>query len=148
MSPRERLLDGVTACLARIRVDNGYNTDAGAEVTTELGQVPEGATAALSATIVRQARASEIGKARTHRLTEVGVAIKVPARHDNAQAQLDGAVADIEQAMEPSRENLARFPGGYEYPQYAEMRPLNPEQGSSAGWIGALVVYQSHIPIR
>ena len=148
MSPREQLLEGVTGCLAKILIASGYNTDAGLEVTTELGQVPDDATAALSATIVRQARAAEAGKARSHRLTEVGIAIKVPAGLADAQAQLDCAVSDIEQAMEPHRENLARFPTGYEYPQYAEMRPLIPEQGVSAGWIGALVVYQSHIPIR
>lgn len=148
MSPRKILLDGVVACLEQIRTADGYNTDSGGEVTTELYQVPDDAVAALSATIVRQARSSDAGKARTHRLTEIGVAIKVPAGADDAQAQMDRAVADVEQAMEPTRANLARFPAGYEYPQYSEMRPLNPEQGLSAGWIGALVVYQSHIPIR
>lgn len=148
MSPRETLLAGVTGCLSAIAIADGYNTDAGAEVTTELGQVADDATSALSATIVRQFRATDPGKSRTHRATEVGVVIKVPAAFDNAQAQLDAAVSDVERAMEPTKANQARFPVGFEYPQYAEMRPLNPEQGSSAGWIGALVLYQSHIPIR
>lgn len=148
MSPREILLDAVIACLAQIAIADGYNTDAGAEATKELGQVEDDATAALSATIVRQARAADAGKARSYRLTEVGVVIKVPATAANAQAQLDAAVSDVERAMEASRENQARFPAGYDFPQYSEMRPLNPEQGLSAGWIGALVLYQSHIPIR
>lgn len=148
MSPRERLLDAVLACLQQIAVAAGYNTDAGATATSELGQVPDDATSALSGTLVRQARATDPGKARTHRLTEIGVVIKVPTAGDDAQAQLDAAVSDIERAMEPTRENQARFPAGYDFPQYAEMRPLNPEQGASAGWIGALVLYQSHIPIR
>ena len=148
MSPRETLLAAVVECLTAIAIADGYNTDAGALATTELGQVADDATAALSATLVRQVRATDPGKARTHRLTEIGVVIKVPVSFDNAQERLDLAVSDIERAMEATPANQARFPCGYDYPQYAEMRPLNPEQGAAAGWIGALVLYQSHIPIR
>ncbi len=148
MSPRKTCLTAVLGCLQQIKAADGYHFDAGANATLELGQVPDDATSALSATIVRQFRATDPGKARTHRATEIGIVIKVPTAGDDAQAQLDLAVADVERAMEPTRENQARFPAGYDFPQYSEMRPLNPEQGLSAGWIGALVLYQSHIPIR
>jgi hypothetical protein len=146
MSPRETMLDAMVACLAQIAIADGYNTDAGALATKELGQVDPEAAASLTVTVLRQAKATDAAVLRTHRLTELGVAIKVPAPYEQEQAWLDKAIADVERAMDPAG-NRFRFPNRYRFPDYQEMRPLIPEK-DGAGWIGALLVYQTHIPIH
>lgn len=146
MSPRKNMLDAMVACLAQIAVAGGYNTNAGALVTTELGQVDVDADASLTVTVLRQSKATDPAVLGTHRLTEIGVAIKVPTQMDQEQAWLDKAIEDVERAMKPEG-NRYRFPNGYRFPDYQEMRPLIPEK-DGAGWIGALLVYQLHIPIH
>jgi hypothetical protein len=145
VSPRDTLLAAMVDCLSAITIANGYHTDAGAHVARELGQVADDAVASLTVAIARQARATDAALVRTHRLTELAVAIKVPADQDAAQARLDEAVADVERAMDPAT-GRAKFAVGIAFPQYVEMRPISPEAGMK--WIGALVLYQTHIPIR
>ena len=146
MSPRAALLDAVMACLVQIRIADGYATDSGALATTELDQIEPDAAASLSTFVLRQARATEPALVRTHRLTEVGIAIKVPTGLSDAQARMDAAVGDVERAMDPVAAR-PRFAVGTAFPQYVEMRPLAPEDGTK-GWVGALLVYQTHIPIK
>lgn len=145
-SARDQVLAATVTCLSAIRTADGYNTDAGALVTREPGQVRDDATSALSVTIGRQQRATEPALVRTHRLTDLSIVIKVPTDLDNEQARLDQAVTDVERAMDPAS-GAPRYPNGIAFPQFAEMRPLHPEK-DSAGWIGALLLYQTHIPIR
>ncbi|CAD0339539.1 hypothetical protein CFBP498_26650 [Xanthomonas hortorum pv. vitians] len=141
-SPRERLRAAVGACLQRISVANGYQTDAGASFTLEPGQVDEDAAAVITVLVAKQQRASESALVRTHRLTTVVIVAKVPAPLDTAQAQLDALVSDIELAM---ADQQFRYPPGMQCPQYVSMEPVKPEAGMS--WVGALLTYQSHIPI-
>lgn len=141
-SPREALRSAVGACLQRISVPNGYQTDAGATFTLEPGQVDEDATAVLTVLVTKQERASDAALTRTHRLTTLVIVIKVPAPLDTAQARLDAAVADVELAM---ADQQFRYPPRMQYPQYVSMEPVKPEAGMS--WVGALLTYQSHIPI-
>lgn len=141
-SPRETLRVAVGACLQRISLADGYQTDAGATFTLEPGQVDEDATAVLTVLVAKQERASDAALIRTHRLTTLVIVIKVPAPLDTAQARLDAAVADIERAM---ADQQFRYPPGVQFPQYVSMEPVKPEAGMS--WVGALLTYQSHIPI-
>ncbi|RFF51730.1 hypothetical protein [Xanthomonas campestris] len=141
-SPRETLRVAVGACLQRISIADGYQTDAGATFTLEPGQVDEDATAVLTVLVAKQERASDAALIRTHRLTTLVIVIKVPAPLDTAQARLDAAVADIERAM---ADQQFRYPPGVQFPQYVSMEPVKPEAGMS--WVGALLTYQSHIPI-
>ncbi|MGV7185704.1 hypothetical protein [Xanthomonas axonopodis] len=141
-SPREHLRAAVGSCLQRISVANGYQTDAGASLTMEPGQVDEDANAVLTVLVAKQQRASESALTRTHRLTTVVIVAKAPAPLDTAQAQLDALVADIEAAM---ADQQFRYPTGIQFPQYVSMEPVKPEAGMS--WVGALLTYQTHIPI-
>ncbi|MEA9653089.1 hypothetical protein VDF32_02745 [Xanthomonas campestris pv. raphani] len=99
--------------------------------------------AVLTVLVTKQQRASQPALVRTHRLTTVVVVVKVPAALDASQASLDAAVEDIETAMS---EQQQRYPTGIEFPQYLSMEPVKPDAGT--GWVGALVTYQSHIPIK
>ncbi|UXA48529.1 hypothetical protein M0D44_20005 [Xanthomonas prunicola] len=141
-SPRETLRVAVGACLQRISVDAGYQTDAGGTFTLEPGQVDEDTNAVLTVLVAKQERASDAALVRTHRLTTLVIVIKVPAPLDTAQARLDAAVADVERAM---ADQQFRYPQGIQCPQYVSMEPVKPEAGMS--WVGALLTYQSHIPI-
>ncbi|WP_372165365.1 hypothetical protein [Xanthomonas euvesicatoria] len=141
-SPREHLRAAVGSCLQRISVANGYQTDAGASLTLEPGQVDEDANAVLTVLVAKQQRASESALTRTHRLTTLVVVVKAPAPLDTAQARLDALVADIELAM---ADQQFRYPPGIQFPQYVSMEPVKPEAGVS--WVGALLTYQTHIPI-
>ncbi|APP84434.1 hypothetical protein BI317_09865 [Xanthomonas hortorum pv. gardneri] len=141
-SPRESLRAAVGNCLQRISRASGYQTDAGASLTLEPGQVDEDATAVLTVLVAKQQRASESALTRTHRLTTLVIVAKVPAPLDTAQSQLDALVSDIELAM---ADQQFRYPHGIQFPQYVSMEPVKPEAGMS--WIGALLTYQTHIPI-
>jgi hypothetical protein len=136
------LRSAVGACLQRISVANGYQTDTGPTFTLEPGQVDEDATAVLTALVTKQERASDAALTRTHRLTTLVIVIKVPAPLDTAQARLDAAVTDVERAM---ADQQFRYPPRTQFPQYVSMEPVKPEAGMS--WVGALLTYQSHIPI-
>ncbi len=136
-------MDTVAAILRRISTADGYQTDAGAAVTLEPAQVDDTAVAVLGVLITKQERAVETALVRTHRLTNIGLLAKVPAAFDQAQARLDALVSDIERAM---ADQQTKYPLGIQYPQYVSMEPAAPEAG--AGWIGALLTYQTHIPIK
>jgi len=129
-------------CLRRIAKANGYQTDAGLAVTLEPGQVNDETAFVIAVVIAAQARASEAAVRDTHRLTTVGVVAKVPAQQGDAQAALDAIVDDVERCM---RDQQSRFPTGIAFPRYLDMQPIKPEAGMA--WIGAVIQYQTHIPI-
>ncbi|WP_258078206.1 hypothetical protein [Xanthomonas arboricola] len=131
----------IGACVQRITKANGFSTDVGLALTLEPGQVDADEAAVLTVLVTKQQRASQPALVRTHRLTTVVVVVKVPAALDAAQAALDAAISDVEAAMADQQQ---RYPVGIEFPQYLSMEPVKPDAG--AGWVGAVVSYQSHIP--
>lgn len=143
-SPRRQLLLAMEKTLQLISVENGYLTDAGAGWTLEPKPGDQDTQAVLTALIEKQQRPESPSKASTHRLTTVSVIAKVPADTDGYQQKLDDLVTDIEGAMD-SREVARNFPDGIQVPVYVGMEPLMPEK-ASAGWVGVLITYQSHIP--
>jgi hypothetical protein len=140
-SPRQQLRAAIAACVQRITKANGFSTDVGLAFTLEPGQVDADNAAVLTVLVTKQQRASQAALVRTHRLTTVVVVVKVPAALDEAQAALDAAISDVEEAMSDQQ---GRYPVGIEFPQYLSMEPVKPDAG--AGWVGAVVSYQSHIP--
>jgi hypothetical protein len=143
VSSRADLKAAVIACLARIATVDGYHTNAGSVVTGEPGQIADDATAALAVVIEAQARATDPAVLRTHRLTTVAVIAKVPAAQANAQDRLELILDDVERAMDGQQ---ARYPKGISTPQYQSMQPVVAEAGT--GWVGAVLRYTSHVPIR
>ncbi|WP_282257231.1 hypothetical protein [Stenotrophomonas sp. PS02301] len=143
-SPRRQLLVAMGKTLQMISTKNGYLTDAGAGWTLEPTPGDQDTQAVLTAVIEKQQRPETPSKTTTHRLTTVSVIAKVPANTDGYQQALDDLVTDIEAAMD-SREVARSFPDGIQVPVYVGMEPLMPEK-ASAGWVGALLTYQSHIP--
>lgn len=143
-TPRRLLLETVRDVLAQITTANGYRTDAGLAVTLEPGQVDATETAVLAPVIGKQARPTDPAMRNSGRLTTLVIIAKVPARLDEAQARLDDLIADIEQAMD--RPSIPSYPPGIQWPRYEAMEPVKPEPGM--GWTGALLTYQTHLPIR
>lgn len=143
-SPRATLLAAVLASLQRIRVADGYNTEAGDLATLEPGPVlAENGAAFLTIVWQRQSRANDPAVVRTHRLTEIRVIAKLPAAAGEAQEWIDAVAQDIEHAMADQR---FRYPVGYQFPQYQSAEPLTGPTAS--GWVGVMFTYTSHIPIR
>lgn len=141
---RRVLLEAYETVLKRITVANGFNTDAGDSVTIEpMPEQEADADAYVAAVWMRQERASDTALQRTHRLTTVHVYAKVPAELEDAQEQLDLLVDDIEAAFQRQQ---GLFPTGFEFPRYQFAEPLAGQ--ITAGWVGAQVVFTSHIPIR
>lgn len=143
MSARMQLVTAIADCLRQIAQTAGYRTDAGQYVTTEPVQVPDEQPAVLAVVIERQQRADQPAIVRTHRLTTVLIVAKVRADADGAQQALDALISDVEQAMAGQH---WRFANGTSAPQYLEMQPLGAEAGM--GWAGALIRYQSTVPIH
>lgn len=143
-SPRRQLLLAMGKTLQLISNQNGYLTDAGAGWTLEPKPGDQDTQAVLTAVIEKQQRAESASKVNTHRLTTVSVIAKVPSDTEAYQQALDDLVTDIEAAMD-SREVARNFPDGIQVPAYVGMEPLMPEK-ASAGWVGVLLTYQSHIP--
>ncbi|HEL3246005.1 TPA: hypothetical protein UM344_001219 [Stenotrophomonas maltophilia] len=130
--------------LQQISIENGYLTDAGAGWTLEPTPGDQDTQAVLTALIEKQQRPESPSKVSTHRLTTVSVIAKVPADTEEYQQVLDDLVTDIEAALD-TREVARNFPDGIQVPVYVGMEPLMPEK-ASAGWVGVLLTYQSHIP--
>jgi hypothetical protein len=143
VSSRADLKTAVIACLARITVAGGYHTDAGNTVTGEPGQIAADALAGVGVMVEAQTHATDPAAIKTHRLTTVAVIVKVPAAQGNAQARLDLVLDDVEAAM---ADQQFRYPHRITFPQYQSMQPVIAEPGQ--GWVGAVLRYTSHIPIR
>lgn len=143
-SPRRQLLLAMEKTLQQISIENGYLTDAGAGWTLEPTPGDQDTQAVLTALIEKQQRPESPSKVSTHRLTTVSVIAKVPADTEDYQQVLDDLVTDIEAALD-TREVARNFPDGIQVPVYVGMEPLMPEK-ASAGWVGVLLTYQSHIP--
>lgn len=143
-SPRRQLLLAMGKTLQLISTKNGYLTDAGVGWTLEPKPGDHDTQAVLTAVIEKQQRAETPSKTNTHRLTTVSVIAKVPADTEGYQQVLDDLVTDVEGALD-SRDVARNFPDGIQVPVYVGMEPLMPEK-ASAGWVGVLITYQSHIP--
>jgi len=143
-SPRRQLLLAMEKTLQQISIENGYLTDAGAGWTLEPTPGDQDTQAVLTALIEKQQRPESPSKVSTHRLTTVSVIAKVPADTEEYQQVLDDLVTDIEAALD-TREIARNFPDGIQVPVYVGMEPLMPEK-ASAGWVGVLLTYQTHIP--
>ncbi|WP_052772737.1 hypothetical protein [Luteimonas sp. FCS-9] len=137
-------MDAFAECLGRIRRADGYHTDAGAWVTTEAGMVPDSQGIVIGLVVGKQERATDRAVVRTHRLTSVGVILKLHADIDDAIEQQDRILSDLDRALDPTQK--FRFPRGYQFPEFQTMEPAPVQQG--AGWTGVVVVYSSHIPIH
>ena len=142
-SPREVLLTAIADCLRRVRVADGYQTDAGSSVTLEPAPALDGDVAFIAVVWAAQSRPTEPAVIRTHRLTTVRIVAHVPARVQNARDVIDQITSDIERAM---TDQAYRYPQGYSVPQYQGAEPI---VGASADrWVGVGVTYVSNIPIQ
>ncbi len=140
-SPRAVYLDCIAQCMRQIRQAGGYNTNAGLAVTLEpTPKLAESDEAFIAVVWSRQARAAAPA-ARGKRATTVDIIARVPTTLTDARDRLDLIVEDIESAL--ARQE-ARFPVGYEFPQYEAAEPLMPPAG--AGWVGVQITVTGHIP--
>ena len=143
-SPRAIYLAAFKACLERITKANGFQTDAGKLFSLEPAPaLAEDEAAFITAVWSRQAVPTNPARLRTSRLTTVDVVAKLPSTYANAQEIVDLVVEDIEAAFAGQH---ARFPVGYDFPQYQSAVPL--PAAAAAGFCGVVVTYAGHIPIR
>lgn len=137
------LIEAMKVCLQAIQVANGYHTNAGTNVLTELRQVPGNAQEVIHVAMAARERASDAAVSRTHRLVTVAVVAKVAASRENAQDMLLKLTDDIEQAFE---QRHAAFPKGFTFPVFVDVVPVTPAEGME--WVGAQVRFTSHVPKR
>jgi hypothetical protein len=142
-STRKLTKVAIATNLSAIRTANGYNTDAGDNVSTESVQIPAGSSATINVRLEVIQKATNPAVVRTHRLTIWRVAILVPTSLDNVEDVLDLAIDDVERAM---KDKQATYPPGVSCPEFLDTTPTAPEDGKK--WIGAVIRYQTHVPIR
>lgn len=142
-SQRMALVAAVAACLRAIDMDDGFNTNAGAWVTTEPHQVEDESAGLITVVWERAGTPTDAAVRKTHRAVTVAIVVMLPHEQDAAQSRLDQIVEDIEEAMEGQQ---ARFPVGIRYPEYVETLPIPAEKGM--GWTGVLIRYESNVPKR
>jgi len=144
LSPRQRMCKAITERLCKIRITDGFHTDAGLDVVLEpLPALAEDGRTFIVVVWSQQTRPTDPAIMRTHRLTAFEVIARVPAAQGEAQQQLDAITADIERAMAAP---LPSWPSGHTAPQYHEAKPMPTEFGS--GYTGVGITYHSHIPIH
>lgn len=134
------LLGAVAECMQRIRVADGFNTDAGAFVTREPHQIQQNEADELIAVVMDGLGQPDPALARLG--TQVGVVViaKVKTSLDMAQLRLHQLVDDILRAMDSQQGN---FPGGTHYPRFVEARLIPPAEGME--WIGAEVRFSAQV---
>jgi hypothetical protein len=137
------LLAAFETCLQRVRVANGFYTDAGAFVTREPAQISEEQGALLTLVIESVQRAEEPATARTHNLVTVVVIGKVATGVDDGQLRLHELIADVEAAL---HNRLDVFQPGIQYPRFVEARVIPPVEGMR--WIGCEARFTAHVPKR
>lgn len=137
------LIKAFETCLKRIKVADGFFTDAGNHVVLEPRQAPETDGVLLVPMIESRARATDPAVLRTHRLATVTVIAKLGDVRADAQQRLQELLDDIEQAFENRQ---ADFPKGYQFPTFVDAQPIAPAEGMT--WTGAVVRFTSHIPKR
>ncbi|MEN5117505.1 hypothetical protein ABE488_09255 [Luteimonas sp. TWI662] len=106
--------------------------------------VPDSQGFVVALVIGKQERATDRAVSRTHRLTTVGVILKLHADIDDAVEQQDRVLSDLDRALDPAQK--FRFPRGYQFPEFQSMEPAPVQPGT--GWTGVVVAYSSHIPIH
>ncbi|GHH52502.1 hypothetical protein [[Pseudomonas] boreopolis] len=127
----------------KITKADGYLTDAGRTVTLEPHYVDPDSPPFVGVIMERQGKATDGSLTRTHRLTTYGVIAKVPTSMDAAQATLAAIVSDLERALPGVPSD---YPRGAQFPQYEGMEPIPPQPGMD--WVGVVLRYSSHTPIR
>lgn len=133
------LLQDFEACLKRIKVADGFRTDAGNFVTLEPHQIPDDAGAVIAVALGDLGPATQSGLARTHDRAEVLVFAKVGAA-GSPQLRLHYLLEDIQRAIKGQQ---AAFGTGRSYPQFVNASPIPPKEGIT--WIGAQVRFASHV---
>lgn len=143
-TPAWTLLTAFQTCLARIKVADGYHTDAGLHVTLEPRQIPQSEGLCIVPIIESRARATDAALTRSKRLVTVVVIAKVGNARSDAQERLQELIDDVERAFEQRQPD---FPAGYQFPTFVEATPVEAAEGMAA-WVGAQIRFTSHIPIR
>ena len=138
-----QLLTAMQASMALILQANGYYTDAGAYVTLEPTQIPDGEPALVALVLENLGRATDPALARRGRLATVVAIIKVPTVGDDRQIRLHEAIQDVERCFDAQQ---GRFAVGLQWPQFVDSKVIPPVDG--LGWIGAEVRFQSHVTLR
>lgn len=147
-TPRRMLLSAMQTCLASIRKTDGFNTDAGTWVSTELGAITDenlapGVQGQMALYVSQQDAPDGAISVRTHRATTVTLLLKTSSVLGASEATLDLLVDDVERAMENKQ---TQFPPGIPFPTYAGLRPITQVPGSN--FVGALMRWTTTIPIR
>lgn len=135
-----QVLRAVATTLTRIRIADGYYSDAGADVRLEPHQGRDTEAAFLVVTVGAFRRPADAGQARTGRDMEIRIAARVPAAMNEAELRLHEILEDIDRAM---ADQQAAYPERCSFPQYVDSQALAPADGLA--WVGVDVTYQTTI---
>lgn len=141
-SPRTwDLLGGVVTCLQSIAVDDGYYTDAGANVAREREQVRDDIGEPwIAVSLDRLARAEDQAVSRVGLSASIRIAARVPVTLADAEQRLHELIDDVRRAMEHRQ---STFGAGLQFPRFVEATLLPPAEGIA--WVGADLIYTAHV---
>lgn len=135
------LLGAVRASLAQIRRSAGYQTNAGASVTLEPGQVKDDAPEFLAVFLEGVSPSADpAARALKLRTCTIAISAKVPVELENAERRLHEILEDVELAMSDQQR---RYPEGTDFPRFAGVARIAPADGLK--WIGAVIRYTANI---
>lgn len=134
------LLGAVEECMQRIRVADGFYTDAGANVTREPHQIQESGADELIAVVMDTLGSGDPALRAIGNGVGVLVVAKVKTSLSTAQLRLHQLIEDIQRAVDGQQ---SRFPPGTHYPRFVEARLIPPAEGME--WIGAEVRFSAQV---
>lgn len=134
------LLGAVEECMQRIHVENGFYTDAGANVTREPHQIYETEADELIAVVMDTLGSGDPALRGIGNGVGVLVVAKVKTSLATAQLRLHQLIDDIQRAVDGQQK---RFPAGTHYPRFIEARLIPPAEGME--WIGAEVRFSAQV---
>lgn len=140
-SPAQLLLTRAVEVLGTIRTDDGYQTDAGAEVTTEPARLfDEDAPAEFICVYLDLVeRPNEPAVRNTGWMANLVVIGRRRADADERQGAQIALLEDIERAMAVR----AGWPVGVQAPVFQQAKFINRAEGTT--WVGVAVGYSAHI---
>jgi len=135
-----QVLRSTVTVLERIRIADGYYSDAGADVRLEAAQPRDSEAAFLVVSVGALRRPTDPAAAKRGRDMEIRIAARVPAGMNEAELRLHEILEDIDRAF---IDQQSTFPAFCSFPQYVDAVAVAPADGLA--WVGVDVTYQTTI---
>jgi len=137
------MIETVVSVLSDIQVANGYNTDAGLNVTKEPAQVPSEANGPVLAVVMDTLQPGSPAGGTTTRNQVIVIFAKIAGNDEIAQLNLHALIDDVEQAM---AKKAVPYPPQTTRPKFLSAQNIAAADGLD--WVGAEIRYTGgYIPV-